>query len=557
MAQNVLEKIKITEETLKNVTDIPQQIELTTRLAYLHFQRADYEVTEELVNQVFELARLTDAEGNSYRPLTGGTLVIAGKILLDAGEVLQAQSIFHQALELLDENAPDIYYINCLNGLSWVEMISNNIGGARLLVEKAMQSAKTMTDQPEALIYCYNMLAYVMDETGFLDMAIDYYHKGLDLTRQIGDLRSEMMLFNNHIMTLLNFNQAERALALVPELEEYGNRMGNAYSQYIEDTIGQVFLALKDYPRAISHFKSVIEKNTLDGHKKRAIDSLFNLSKALFDTGEYDQAIQYALEGLQISEELGMVTIICESHGMLAKLYEQKEEYHLALEHQKRYQTMREAKYSRDTLQKIADLTTSFQGEASRKDAEILRLKNISLLQELEEHRRGSEELEKLANTDSLTGLLNRRSFNILMEKQRETTRYEKQPMSIAILDLDLFKQINDQYGHLVGDQVLVEFAKLVFRFIRKQDVCCRYGGDEFIVLLPDANASEAENVAERIRKELEASIFNLGMHHLKMTLSVGIASLQPEDNLESLLERADKALYEAKNAGRNRIEIL
>lgn len=218
---------------------------------------------------------------------------------------------------------------------------------------------------------------------------------------------------------------------------------------------------------------------------------------------------------------------------------------------------MRETKYSRDTLQKISDLTASFQAEASHKDAEILRLKNIALIQELEEHRRGFQELEKLASTDSLTGLLNRRSFFAIVQQHYDLARQYDQPLSIAILDLDLFKQINDRYGHLVGDQALVEFAKLIFRRIRKKDVCCRFGGDEFLVLMPDTAMDEAEIVTGRIRSDLEANMFSLGMHHLKLTLSAGITALRPEDTLESLVERADQALYITKNGGRNGISRL
>lgn len=149
--------------------------------------------------------------------------------------------------------------------------------------------------------------------------------------------------------------------------------------------------------------------------------------------------------------------------------------------------------------------------------------------------------------TDPLTGLANRRSMNEQTKKWEE----EEEPYSIIILDIDRFKLINDTYGHSTGDEVLKFLAANMREVSRHQDICCRYGGEEFILLMPDTTIREAFEVAERLRKRLETSVSPSGE---RITISSGIASF-PEcaDEITKLIEVADKYLYEAKNTGRNK----
>lgn len=170
-------------------------------------------------------------------------------------------------------------------------------------------------------------------------------------------------------------------------------------------------------------------------------------------------------------------------------------------------------------------------------------------------------ELKRLTTTDALTNIENRRAFlehteHVFKSAQRYNTR-----VSLLMLDLDLFKTINDAHGHLVGDQVLVRFAEAVKIELREIDLFGRLGGEEFCVLLQQTTDQQAMIVAERIRKRVEElRFFDNDGAQFGVTVSLGIASNHPQDQqLERLLERADKALYQAKHSGRNqsRVEIL
>ena len=161
--------------------------------------------------------------------------------------------------------------------------------------------------------------------------------------------------------------------------------------------------------------------------------------------------------------------------------------------------------------------------------------------------------LEKWATTDPLTGLMNRRHFFELAYRELEQTRRSSRQLSFIMLDIDHFKQVNDNYGHLVGDAALILLAELLKKQLRKVDFCGRYGGEEFVLCLPDTHMQGALEVAERIRKDvLTLKIDSLENKTISMSISLGIAENNEDKNVEDILKRADKALYAAKHAGRN-----
>lgn len=163
----------------------------------------------------------------------------------------------------------------------------------------------------------------------------------------------------------------------------------------------------------------------------------------------------------------------------------------------------------------------------------------------------------ELAVTDALTGLHNRRYLDTHLRTLFARAKVRGRPLTICITDIDRFKQVNDVYGHDAGDEVLKEFAGRIRSTVRGADLACRFGGEEFVVVMPDTPAEAAAAVAERLRGMIEARPFQLrsGETPLMLTASMGIATLMPGiDTPEQLLKQADRALYEAKNSGRNRV---
>ena len=158
--------------------------------------------------------------------------------------------------------------------------------------------------------------------------------------------------------------------------------------------------------------------------------------------------------------------------------------------------------------------------------------------------------------TDGLTGLYNRRHFDSMVEREFLRSKRYDGDLSLAIVDIDFFKKINDQYGHLCGDYVLKEVAYMILDNFRKTDLVFRYGGEEFVVLLTETNLSGSVVPLERLRKKIESYPFKFNGEGLKLTISIGVADNLVESTQE-LIGNADKALYEAKGGGRNRVIIF
>ena len=178
-----------------------------------------------------------------------------------------------------------------------------------------------------------------------------------------------------------------------------------------------------------------------------------------------------------------------------------------------------------------------------------------SLLVSKREEKIAREKAELLSNTDYLTGLTNRRAFEEQLELEINGAKREGKTLGIILIDIDHFKIINDTYGHQVGDMVLKNFASFLSRHSRSNDFMGRYGGEEFILCLPGVNTEEALKIAERLRQSVQEHMIPVpGLKPLNITASFGVAVLKVSEgeNLESLIKRADKALYRAKEEGRN-----
>ncbi|OEU66754.1 MAG: diguanylate cyclase [Desulfovibrio sp. S3730MH75] len=161
--------------------------------------------------------------------------------------------------------------------------------------------------------------------------------------------------------------------------------------------------------------------------------------------------------------------------------------------------------------------------------------------------------MKEMAETDELTGLPNRHGFSEDIKKNMDLSRRYKRPLSIAIFDLDYFKAINDTYGHGVGDEVLKEFSRMVCSRIRNTDLFARIGGEEFVMVMPETSIKAATALVNEIREVISGQPF---AHGEKVTTSIGVTSYSGVEELDELLEAADKALYQAKRKGRNQVVV-
>ncbi len=171
-------------------------------------------------------------------------------------------------------------------------------------------------------------------------------------------------------------------------------------------------------------------------------------------------------------------------------------------------------------------------------------------------HKQYVNPLQKLSNIDPLTGLLNRRRFTELAEQELIRAKRTKRLPSLLMIDIDFFKKINDTYGHDIGDKVIIELSDICRETMRDIDILCRWGGEEFLILLLETDVDAGFVVAERLRKSIET--FSLSVHNkapIQFTVSIGLATLKSDsDSLSDIIKSSDELLYQAKNTGRNKV---
>lgn len=163
--------------------------------------------------------------------------------------------------------------------------------------------------------------------------------------------------------------------------------------------------------------------------------------------------------------------------------------------------------------------------------------------------------LESLANTDGLTGLLNHRAFQVRIRTEAERAERQKEPLSLLMIDVDFFKRFNDRHGHPAGDHLLTLLAECLRSAVRSYDVVCRYGGEEFAIILPRTDHAEAARIGERVVTTINSIAFNIqGLPPQGITVSVGLATRSEDQPIFDFISKTDRNLYVAKESGRNRL---
>lgn len=212
-------------------------------------------------------------------------------------------------------------------------------------------------------------------------------------------------------------------------------------------------------------------------------------------------------------------------------------------------------------VNRIVAAVDSFHHEEKQRRADVFgRIEQLAKRMESMEAEatelKSSLEAQRLeAMRDALTELPNRAAYDDAIEREYSRWRRHGRPLSICVVDIDHFKQINDSLGHLRGDKVLKLVAREISRRVRNEDFVARYGGEEFVILMPETDQQSAMAAAEKVRLAIAECPFNFNNERLLVTASFGVASFMEGDTIESCFERADRALYRAKANGRNQVE--
>ncbi len=407
-----------------------------------------------------------------------------------------------------------------------------------------------------------NALACLHEEMGDFERAFTLYAEALQRARQ--DENADMVG-----RVLANWGDAhvergthEEGLSLlqqaIAELQAIDAHWHYAWCQL---AVGKVYAARGDFAEAAAYHQLALASVRKSDAPRIECEILAGMGALAGQMGDYEAACAHLGTALQLAERLGIDREVMRTHQGLSAVHKKFGNFELALMHFEAFHDSRARVFDAVARVRVAQLESEAEVELARRDRELSQLRNVELASALEEVRQLNLELsekarvlEELSNHDPLTGLHNRRYlYNRIAGEIQRFQRYGDR-FSVAIYDVDNFKQVNDVYSHAIGDEVLVTLAQLVESVLRESDVHARYGGEEFAVILPAAGMAEALRVMEKLREVVEGFEWQVLAEGLAVTISAGVAEILPDEAATPLLNRADGMLYEAKRGGRNRV---
>ncbi|HOO59334.1 MAG TPA: diguanylate cyclase [Candidatus Mcinerneyibacteriales bacterium] len=469
---------------------------------------------------------------------------------------------FQEALELAEKKGFTDIITDALNGLGIVYRHLEDYENALREYFRLLPIYEKMDDYKKIAV-TYNNIGVVYRHLEEREKTLEFYFKALDLY----ELAREEWGYND---TLCNIGLIFCDLGEYDSAGEYVQRSLRLRAQagdekgigISEHNLGLIELKKRNFQESRKHYRRSLHIFHKRNDSYAIAKNLEALAECFQEEGRNTRALQLYQRALSIAESLALPEMHRDIQEKVALLYEKSGDAVLALAHYKTFHEENEklaARNKEDTLEKIM---MQHEIERKKQEAEIYRLRNVELNKAktmLQKKKRELEvaysRLQELANHDTLTGLANRRYF--MEHVESELIRFERNHKNFVIIvgDLDGFKRFNDQYGHDCGDFLLLQVARAIQKALRKQDVAARWGGEEFILLLPETDLRGGEVTAEKIRHNLEQKAFDYKGKDLKVTITFGVSVYDGTMPVAQTVIEADQALYLGKRMGKNRVQ--
>lgn len=524
---------------------------------------SDPKTGAELAARGMELARVGHDDH-----LLGLAHRTAGYYRYTAGEYEEALNHLSQGLDigiLCDDQG---LQADCANFIAAVYANLHDFEKATDQLAVVLRIARETNDHLREA-HCLNNLGYLSYSNRDLPKSREFRLESLDLNRALDNKLGQAQALIGLANIAFDLGEAAEAVSAAHAAAALAHQAGNTETKNIATSIaGKAAARLGDPARGKQLLTEAIEEAHTAEFLGLAAQAHLDLGQIHHQLGEWKQARENYEKALLLAQQHGRKDVVMETLLHLSELCAQEGRHQDAFELYRQHHDVEREIHNQTVAMQTRALMTQLEVERAKSEAQIYRLKTIELasaneaLERLNSEKSGlvhmleeqSRLLERQLSEDGLTGLFNRKHIEGVLQHEFLNGRVTRRPLSIAMADIDHFKQINDQFSHLVGDQVLRTVAQLFQSAVRPSDAIGRYGGEEFLFVFPNTSLIHAQRVCERVQTMIHDFDWTQLHPNLNVTLSIGVSADPQVANHEKLISLADEQLYEAKRSGRDRI---
>jgi len=465
---------------------------------------------------------------------------------------------YEKSFEILEKA---LYKAESLEEHSLKAKVHNNIGNTRAYIgdyEKALEQYMIALHLFEEINEVKGISGALLNigvlylNQNYFNESLEYFNNSLELYKVINDKQGICFATNNIGIIYLELEEHEKARHMFEESGKMARTLGDRgqIATYFTN-LGTVETKLNNFNKALEYYEQALEIENQLQCKRTLSNVLYSIAEVYFFVLDYKNMLYFLEKSLKDAKEAKDKLLELDCYKLYYTYFEKEENYKEALKYHKLYSSLNEIIFNEKRNEITAELKIKYDIYKKEKEKEIYKLKNIELMELNEKLGVAYKELEVLHNTDYLTKIYNRKAITEIMEKELYHNK-NISPFIICIADIDDFKKVNDTYGHEAGDEVLCSCSNILTEYLRKSDYVARWGGEEFLIILPSTNLNDGNMVIEKLRKTIARGEVVYHDQVIKVTMTFGVACFYGEHQLKECIELADKYLYKGKSNGKN-----
>jgi diguanylate cyclase (GGDEF)-like protein len=552
MKQALIEEL---EQKIGRTQDSFEKVKLLNELALI-LEDSNLSYAIRVVDEAVNLAQSLDESNPEVSAVLANSLFTRGLLNLETTNYELTISSIYQALPLITQTKDDL-----LNGRAFEVLAKANfaLGNAPEGFEfswQALSYYETLSNR-RWQAGLYNLVGRQYMEMGKSDWAERYFQQAFDLMEGLpinkthADIHLNWCLLDTHNG---DFDQAQNHIHEAIKIYRSFKAMDKLTKALVIHA--RVHETLKDYAGSLEHLDQALKISEEHGLLYRKVRVLLAMGQLTLEKPDYDSAFSRLQEALALSEQLNMRYEGIRIHRALARGYKQTGSFDKSLDHFESFYRYEKQIEKEQDVQRIRSLEIMHQVEQTQKSSRLLGKQSRSMREQLDLMPSSQLSFTPSQIADPLTGLLNRKHFLTILEKDHLNVEHYGNVVSMIMVDVDQFKNVNQAYGNLIADQILVELSHMLRDEFRRRDLIWRISGEEFVILLPNTECKHAQILAERLLYHVREHVFEIDQKMIQITISMGIActGADYEKRVDMLLEHANQAWSMAKQNGGNQV---